>query len=61
MRVVDSLHLEVDVVKGRVLSDVFAVLSGVGIDVVSMRNKTNRLEELFVSLTGDAKEVSDEA
>lgn len=61
VRVVDSLHLEVDVVKGRVLSDVFAVLSEVGIDVVSMRNKTNRLEELFVSLTGDAKEVSDEA
>lgn len=61
VRVVDSLHLEVDVVKGRVLSDVFAVLSEAGIDVVSMRNKTNRLEELFVSLTGDAKEVSDEA
>lgn len=61
VRVIDSLHLEVDVVKGRVLSDVFAVLSAAGIDVVSMRNKTNRLEELFVSLTGEAKEVSSEA
>lgn len=60
VRVSDPLHLEVDVVKGRVLSDVFAVLSEVGIDVVSMRNKTNRLEELFVSLTGDTKEVADE-
>lgn len=61
LRLVDSLHLEVDVVKGRVLSDVFAVLSEQGIDVVSMRNKTNRLEELFVSLTGENKEVCDEA
>lgn len=60
VRLIDPLHLEVDVVKGRVLSDVFTALSGAGIGVVSMRNKTNRLEELFVSLTGDSKENCDE-
>jgi len=33
------------------LNDVFASLSAAGIRVVSMRNKTNRLEELFFNLT----------
>jgi ABC-2 type transport system ATP-binding protein len=33
------------------LNDVFASLSVAGIRVVSMRNKTNRLEELFFNLT----------
>lgn len=61
LRLAGPLHLEVDVVKGQALGDVFAALSKAEIDVVSMRNKTNRLEELFVSLTGDTKEVSGEA
>jgi ABC-2 type transport system ATP-binding protein len=33
------------------LNDVFASLSAAGVRVVSMRNKTNRLEELFFNLT----------
>lgn len=52
LRLVDPLHLEVDVVKGQLLSDVFSRLLQEGVEVLSMRNKTNRLEELFVSLTG---------
>jgi ABC-2 type transport system ATP-binding protein len=32
------------------LNDIFAALSSVGGEVVSMRNKTNRLEELFMRL-----------
>jgi len=42
--------LEVSIDKSSSLNDLFAQLSGQGIDVVSMRNKANRLEELFVTL-----------
>ena len=35
------------------LNRVFAALNGAGIRVRSMRTKSNRLEELFVRLTGD--------
>ena len=40
--------LEVEVNKDQNLNDVFAALSAQGIEVVSMRNKSNRLEELFM-------------
>jgi ABC-2 type transport system ATP-binding protein len=36
--------------KEQSLNDVFSRLSSSGIDVLSMRNKTNRLEELFMRL-----------
>ncbi|WP_428036907.1 ABC transporter ATP-binding protein [Amphritea sp.] len=42
--------LLVDVEKSQGLNQVFAQLSELGIEVTSMRNKSNRLEELFVSL-----------
>jgi ABC-2 type transport system ATP-binding protein len=32
------------------LNDIFARLTAAGIEVVSMRNKVNRLEELFMRL-----------
>ena len=44
-------ELEIAVQRDHDLNDVFAGLSGQGIKVVSMRNKTNRLEELFFNLT----------
>ncbi|MFM2482162.1 ABC transporter ATP-binding protein [Celerinatantimonas sp. YJH-8] len=47
---VDSSTLEVVVHKGSGLNHVFSQLSEQGIEVASMRNKANRLEELFVSL-----------
>ena len=37
------------------LNGVFAALSAAGIRVRSMRTQSNRLEELFVRLTGDNK------
>lgn len=46
----DSHSLEVDIEKGQSLNGLFAALSEQNIQVVSMRNKVNRLEELFVSL-----------
>lgn len=42
--------LEVEVSKTRPLNDLFSLLANQNIEVLSMRNKTNRLEELFVRL-----------
>ena len=47
---VDDHTLEVDVEKSTALNDIFDKLSAAGITVKSMRNKANRLEELFVRL-----------
>ena len=47
---VDPRTLEVEVSKDRNLNEVFARLSAVGAEVVSMRNKVNRLEEIFMRL-----------
>lgn len=49
-QLVDSSSFEVTVDKGRPLNLIFESLSEQGIQISSMRNKTNRLEELFVSL-----------
>ncbi len=49
-RFTDTTTLEVDVRSVQGLSSLFSQLSFQGIQVQSMRNKANRLEELFVSL-----------
>lgn len=49
-RLIDEHTLEVDVLKHEGLNPVFNQLQAQGIQVLSMRNKANRLEELFVSL-----------
>lgn len=46
----DGSTIEVAVDKGQNLNDVFEYLSAKKIKVLSMRNKSNRLEELFVKL-----------
>lgn len=46
----DALTLEVTLTEGESLNDVFTQLSHQGIIVASMRNKSNRLEELFMRL-----------
>jgi ABC-2 type transport system ATP-binding protein len=46
-------EIEVEVMKGQGLNDVFAQLSAQSLHVVSMRTKTNRLEELFIRLVQD--------
>ncbi|OKP03117.1 ABC transporter ATP-binding protein [Xenorhabdus eapokensis] len=52
-RQIDAVTLEVDVKRGQGLNDVFTQLSTQGIQISSMRNKANRLEELFVGLTNN--------
>lgn len=46
----DARTLEVDVDKSHGLNSLFEQLSAQGVSILSMRNKANRLEELFVSL-----------
>ncbi|MGL5486465.1 MAG: ABC transporter ATP-binding protein [Shewanella sp.] len=49
-RLTDPHTLEVDVAKEHNLNDVFTQLTAANVEVLSMRNKSNRLEELFVEL-----------
>ena len=50
-RKIDESTLEFDLPKEKALNQVFEWLSKEDIRVLSMRNKSNRLEELFVQLT----------
>ena len=50
LRWMDEYTLEVDVAKERGLNALFPQLSARGIEVSSLRNKANRLEELFLRL-----------
>ncbi|EIJ0982366.1 TPA: ABC transporter ATP-binding protein [Vibrio vulnificus] len=54
---VENDSLEIEVEKSQPLNHVFSQLSEQGVMVMSMRNKANRLEELFVSIVREqAKE-----
>ena len=48
LRYVDEHTLEVDVTKDRSINELFHALSAKDLHVLSMRNKANRLEELFM-------------
>lgn len=52
---IDMQTLEIELPKSSSLNVLFEQLSAQGITVRSMRNKANRLEELFVTLVGNAK------
>jgi ABC-2 type transport system ATP-binding protein len=52
VELVNDHELEVEISKDQDLNGAFNALSAQGIHVISMRNKANRLEELFVKLTG---------
>lgn len=49
-RLEDATTLEIEIQKGQNISQVFALLLEKNIEALSLRNKANRLEELFVSL-----------
>jgi ABC-2 type transport system ATP-binding protein len=51
----DDHTLDLEMPRAMDLNGVFAALDAAGIRVRSMRTKTNRLEELFVRLTGNDK------
>jgi ABC-2 type transport system ATP-binding protein len=47
---VDDHTLDIEMSKDQSLNDIFSRLSAQGLDVISMRNKVNRLEEMFMRL-----------
>ncbi|WP_020409509.1 ABC transporter ATP-binding protein [Hahella ganghwensis] len=56
VRLTGEGQLEVDVAGERSLNDAFRQLDSLGVEVSSMRTKTNRLEELFIRLVSEEKE-----
>lgn len=52
---INSKTLEINLYKGQTLNELFARLSQHGITVSSLKNKFNRLEELFVNLVQNGK------
>ncbi|SEI64687.1 ABC transporter ATP-binding protein [Frateuria terrea] len=60
IRKVDEHTLEAEMSRDHDLNSLFATLSSHGITVTSMRNKTNRLEELFVRLVEGGRESGKE-
>jgi ABC-2 type transport system ATP-binding protein len=54
-RMLDDSTIEVKIHKTQSLNDLFDTLTKKGLRITSMRNKTNRLEELFISLITENK------
>ena len=55
----DDHTLEVEVSRGQSLNEIFSQLSSQGVRVNSMRNKVNRLEELFMRLVDNSVRAAD--
>lgn len=55
-RLIDPFCLEIEINKTAGLNTLFKELENLGIQVHSMRNKSNRLEELFMSLVNNNKD-----
>ena len=55
LRRLDEHTLEAEMSRSHDLNSLFAALSSQGMTVTSMRNKTNRLEELFVRLVENGR------
>ena len=53
MKKLDTNCLEVMVEKGQGLNSLFESLSNLGVKIASMRNRSNRLEELFIRLVNE--------
>ena len=50
LRLTDPLTIEADLIKGNNINELFYILTDHNIRVSSMRNKSSRLEELFIRL-----------
>jgi len=59
VRKIDDTTLEVDILRDHSINFLFDELSKHGIEILSMRNKTNRLEQLFVHMVeGNNQEMA---
>lgn len=56
----DEHELEAEVVKPKTINDLFAGLLNAGIKVEALRNKANRLEELFLRITTEDNQTNQE-
>ena len=54
---IDGNTFEAEMSRSHDLNSVFAALTAAGITVTSMRNKANRLEELFVNLVEEGRKA----
>ena len=59
LRLIDQTTLEADISKDCSVNFLFEELSKSGIEVLSMRNKTNRLEQLFMHLVENGAEFGE--
>ena len=50
VRKIDGTTLEADINATKNINGLFAILNDCGIEVISMKNKTNRLEQLFIAM-----------
>jgi ABC-2 type transport system ATP-binding protein len=57
---IEPSQLALVIHRGQQLNDVFSALSAQGIQVVSMRNRANRLEEMFVSMVESSQQAIDQ-
>lgn len=55
---VDDTTIDVEISRGDSLNSIFELLSRHGVEVVSMKNKVNRLEELFLNLVETSEQAS---
>jgi len=53
--IIEDRCIQLDVHKSRALNEVFRTIDAEGLKVLSMRNKVNRLEELFFKMTHQPK------
>ena len=58
LRQVASDTLELDITRGQHINGAFEKLSAAGLEVISMRNKSNRLEEIFLQLVEEERDAS---
>lgn len=54
-QLVDETTIEIEVQRGQSINDLFQILTQQNILISSMRNKTNRLEQLFIHLISENK------
>jgi ABC-2 type transport system ATP-binding protein len=58
-RLLDETTLEIRIHKNQSMNVLFQTLTEKGLQIVSLRNKTNRLEELFVNLIAENKKSTE--
>ena len=52
---IDDTTIEIEISKGQSLNNIFKLLEEQGVEINSMRNKSNRLEELFLDIVESQK------